>query len=85
MSCARYFVLTGAPTPGDLLDRATAHGTAGRVVAHPAPGPGCYGAIELASAGIGSGGETGAGVGVRASSPDGAGEAPVLGEPEGAA
>ena len=45
----RYFLLTGAPSPTALLDRADEHGPSARVVAHAAPHPGadCYGAIEL--------------------------------------
>jgi hypothetical protein len=44
----RFFVLTGAPTPADLIDRAAAHGTAGRAVAHDTPHPtGVYGCVEI--------------------------------------
>jgi len=46
----RFFVMTGGASPGDLIDRAGAHGAAARVVAHEAPHPGgvCYGAVEIA-------------------------------------
>jgi hypothetical protein len=44
----RIFILTGAPTPADLLDRAAAHGIPIRTVAHETPHPtGCYGASEI--------------------------------------
>lgn len=45
----RLFILTAAPSPTALLDRAAAHGDNARVVAHAAPHPGadCYGAIEI--------------------------------------
>lgn len=80
----RYFILTGAPTPAALLDRAEAHGTAGRAVAHATPHPvGCYGAVEITYlAGAPVADDEGA-VGVGAFRPAGTVAAP--GEPQGSA
>ncbi len=46
---ARFFVLSGGDSIADLLGRAAAHGTTGRVVAYrrPHPGLGVYGIVEL--------------------------------------
>lgn len=47
MRAPRFFILTGAASAGDIRDRAAAHGDVLAVVAHSAPGPGCYGAAEI--------------------------------------
>jgi hypothetical protein len=66
MTAPRYFLMGGGSSPEELLDRAAARGEVVRAAAHRTPaGSGVYGAVEIqpktANAGMGAGGDEGAG------------------------